>query len=35
MAEAITKAGGKVVRGLVRRRQEERRICLEGLKEAA
>lgn len=26
-----TKAGGRVVRGLVRRREDERRICLEGL----
>lgn len=28
---AWNKAGGKVVQGLVRRRAEERRICLEGL----
>ena len=26
------KAGGRVLRGLVRRRQEERKLCLEGLK---
>ena len=26
------KAGGRVIRGLVRRREAERRICLEGLR---
>ena len=31
---AFNKAGGRVVAGLVKRRQEERKLCLEGVREA-